>query len=115
MRPVLVEVTEGDPLVAPGAPCQPLEVAAVPLSGILEGPDAASLVTVTVPDRTPDVVGLKATEMVHLAPTINCAGQLFVWEKSPVVPIAEMLRAPCPALLNVNVWVEVVLPTSSTG
>src|SRR5579864_989223 len=40
--------------------------------------------------------------MVQPAPVAKVAGQLFVWEKSPLTEMPEMLRAASPVLLRVT-------------
>ena len=55
-----------------------------------------------VPVRVPDALGVKATEIVHLAPTATDPPQVFVSEKSPVATMLEMASGALPILLSVT-------------
>ena len=49
-------------------------------------------VTTRVPARGPGVAGVRLTLIVHLCPFFRVAGQLLVWEKSPVVAMLVMVN-----------------------
>lgn len=67
---------------------------------------------VNVPLREPVAVGVNVTLMVQLAPTAKDAGQLLVWEKSPLALMVTPVTADKPtALLNVIVLAALVVPT----
>jgi hypothetical protein len=91
----------------------------VPVSVIVCGlPDALS-VMVTAPDRDPAAVGVKVTLSAQLAEAASDpdpTGQLFVWEKSPllvpVIEILEMVRGPVPEFVSVTPLAELVVPTA---
>ena len=58
-----------------------------------------------VPPRAPLVVGVKVTLTVQFAPTARLellAGQVLVWEKSPLAPMLLMMTGTVPVLLTVT-------------
>jgi len=57
----------------------------------------------TVPVLVPPPVGVKRIEMVQLAPVEREAGQLFVWEKSPVIVNLTSFTLDLPEFTNVAV------------
>src|ERR1700733_13526847 len=96
-------------MVAPGAR---LVVAPMPLpvrltvAGLL----LALLVTVSVPVRVPDAVGLNVTFTVQELPAATLE-QLLVWLKSPVTETPETLAALVPELVTVTAWAAELEPT----
>jgi hypothetical protein len=59
---------------------------------------------VRVPVRVPMVVGVKVTEIVHVAPAASVfgvRGQVEVWAKSPAVEIPETVSALVVAFVSV--------------
>ena len=61
-----------------------LKSAPVPESWTVCGLPLALSLTVSVPVRLPETVGVNVTLSVQDEPAINVAGQLFACEKSPV-------------------------------
>ncbi len=59
--------------------------------------------TLSVPLRTPVVVGVKVTLKLQTAPEARLLGQLFVCAKSPLIPMLVMLSVAVPVLLSVTV------------
>ena len=49
-------------------------------------------VTTRVPVLAPATAGVRVTLMRQLFPLLKVAGQLLVWEKSPVVVMPEMVN-----------------------
>lgn len=74
-------------------------VAPVPFNVALAG---ALPLTEMVPLRGPVVVGVNVTLMVQLEETASEAGQLLVWEKSPVVEMPEIETGRSPVFVYVN-------------
>jgi hypothetical protein len=74
----------------------------VPLSATLCGLPVALSVTLTVPVRVPEAVGLKATLIVQLAWSPSEAGQLLVWAKSPMVEMPVINNGAVPVLVTVT-------------
>ena len=64
----------------------------------------------SVPDRAPEVVGLKVMETVQLPPTAVSEKQVLVCEKSPVVRIFWMSGVVGVTVLTVTVALLVVEP-----
>jgi hypothetical protein len=60
-------------------------------------------VMVKVPVCVPACVGAKKTLIVQAAPAARLCGQVFVWEKSPVITILVMVKAAVPLLVRVSV------------
>src|SRR3984885_4009798 len=95
------------------APRARLVVAPMPLpvrltvAGLL----LALLVTVSVPVRVPDAVGLNVTFTVQELPVATLE-QLLVWLKSPVTETPETLAALVPELVTVTAWAAELEPTS---
>src|ERR1700684_3898408 len=95
------------------APRARVVVAAMPLpvrltvAGLLW----ALLVTVSVPVRVPDAVGLNVTFTVQELPAATLE-QLLVWLKSPVTETPETLAAAVPELVTVTVLAAELEPTS---
>jgi hypothetical protein len=90
-----------------------IAVTPLPASWSVCGLPAALSVTVSVPVRAPDAVGVKVTEMVHVPP----AGKLFavvvhvsVSLKSPVAAIELIASVEVPRFVTVTVWGELVFP-----
>ena len=71
----------------------------------------ALLVTVSVPVRVPDAVGLNVTFTVQELPAATLE-QLLVWLKSPVTVTPETLAALVPELVTVTAWAAELEPTS---
>jgi hypothetical protein len=55
-------------------------------------------------------MGENVTFMVHCAAEGKVTPQLFVWPKSPVVEMPEMLREALPELVSVSGWLALVVP-----
>jgi hypothetical protein len=68
--------------------------------------------TVTEPDRAPTAAGVKVTLIEQLAPTASVVPHVFVWAKSPVIVIPEIVRGALPVFDSVALWTELVVPTS---
>ncbi len=66
---------------------------------------------VNVPDCPPEVVGMKETLMVQLAPAASVVPQVFVCAKGTVGAMAVMLMAVGPLLVRVTFWAGLVVPT----
>jgi hypothetical protein len=64
-----------------------------------------------VPVLVPTASGLKVTEMEQLAPTLKVAGQVLVWEKSPLAVMLEIVSVALPELISVTVWAWLLVPT----
>src|SRR5580704_9038262 len=69
-------------------------------------------VTVIAPLRVPVAVGVNVTLIVQEPPTATMLPQLFVWLKSPVATILEILRDALPVLFSVSAWAALVVPTA---
>src|SRR5258708_1789989 len=83
----------------------------LPLRATVVGLLLALLVTVTVPERAPDAVGLNETLTVQEPPTAMLA-QLLVWLKSPVTVTPETVAEVVPVLVTVTVRAAAVEPTT---
>src|SRR5260370_18327400 len=86
----------------------------LPLRPTVVGLLLALLVTVKVPVRVPDAVGLNATDTVQEPPTAT-AVQLLVWLKSPVTATFETVAELVPELVTVTVCAAAVEPTIVPG
>jgi hypothetical protein len=88
----------------------------VPVTVTLWGEPAALSAMATEADRAPASAGVKATEIVQLAPVAMLAAQVFVWLKSaafvPVIATLLMDSAALPELEMVIVWAVLVVLTS---
>jgi len=60
-------------------------------------------VMVKVPVRVPSTVGVNKTLIVQAAPAARLCGQVFVWEKSPVITMLVMVKAAVPLFVRVSV------------
>jgi hypothetical protein len=58
--------------------------------------------TLRVPVLVPLAVGLKVTLMVQEAPTAKRAPHVWVWGKSPLAAILDMVRVTVPVFLRVT-------------
>ena len=65
-----------------------------------------------VPVLVPTASGLKVTEMEQFAPALMVAGQVLVWEKSPLAVMLEIVSVALPVLVSVTVWEWLLVPTS---
>jgi hypothetical protein len=74
----------------------------------------ALLVTVRVPVRFPDAVGLNVTLTVQMLPAATLE-QLLVWLKSPVAATPETAAVVVPELVTVTVFAAEAEPTSVPG
>jgi hypothetical protein len=68
-------------------------------------------VTVSVPVRVPDAVGVKITLMTQLVPGAMLAVQLLVWAKSPLAAMLDKVSVPVPELVSMTVWPALGVPT----
>src|SRR5437868_5113203 len=66
-------------------------VVPVPVNETVCGLPAALSVTESVPVREPAAVGVKLTEIVHVADAATDVPQLFVWPKSPLAAMLMMV------------------------
>jgi hypothetical protein len=86
----------------------------VPLSAPLLGDPVALSETETEAERAPAEVGVKAIEIVQLAPTATLVPQLFVSLKSaalvPVTAMPVIESAAVPVLDTVSLWAALVVP-----
>jgi hypothetical protein len=89
-----------------------LKSSPVPVSETVCGLSAALSVRVIAPVRLPVAVGLNVTLIVQLAFTARLAPQLFVWAKSPLAEMFEMLSGSAPELVRVTVCALLVVPVS---
>src|SRR6266404_9505581 len=96
--------------LAAGEP--PVEPAPVPVMFTVCGLPEALSVRVSTPVRDPVAEGLKVTLRAQLAPVPRLVPQLFVWAKSPLAAILEMLRAALPLFVRVTARAELVVPTA---
>src|SRR3984957_8849504 len=83
----------------------------VPLRAAVVGLLLALLVTVRVPVRTPDAVGLNWTVTAQEPPTAMLV-QLLVWLKSPVAATFETVAEAVPELVTVTTCAGAVEPTT---
>lgn len=77
-------------------------------------PGASSLM-ITAPRRTSVVVGVKVTVIEQTAPTATLAGdrgQVFVWAKSPVAAMLEIVKGAPPLFASVTVCAALLVPTN---
>lgn len=74
-------------------------------------PDALSA-TVTEPERVPTAVGVKVTLIEQLAPAASVVPHVFVWPKSPVMVIPEIVSGAVPVFESVALWAGLVVPIS---
>ena len=85
----------------------------VPVNETVCGLPVPLLVRVSVPVRAPAAVGVKITEIVHVALIAMLAVQpVFVWAKSPLTAIFEIVSAAVPVFVTVTVWAELDAPTA---
>ena len=80
------------------------------MSATVCGLFAALSVIVSAPDRGPDAVGVKVTEIEHEAPAASDALQPLVCAKSPLVAIPLIVSAAVPLLVRVTVCAALVVP-----
>ena len=85
----------------------------MPDSAMIVGLLVASLLTVSVPVRTPVTVGVKVTLTVHEAltasePPSSCSSRA----KSPLARMNPMAAGSVPVLVSVTDWAPLVLPTA---
>ena len=85
------------------------EVGESAATGAVPVPD--SEIIVTAPVRDPVTVGLNVTLTEQFPPAATLAPQLFVWAKSPLAAMLEMVRAALPVLVSVTAWAVLVVPT----
>ena len=81
----------------------------VPVSAIDCGLPTALSVIITLPVRVPTAVGVKVTEIVHLAPAITALPQVLVSLKSPLAAILEMFRVAVPVFVSVTTLAALVV------
>ena len=120
--PVFVTVTVWAALGTPTATFPKLkDVAERPSSGAVPVPvtdtvcglPVALLIRVSVPARAPTAVGVKMTEIAHVALTAMLGVQPeLVWEKSPPIDIFEIASAAVPVFVTVKVWAALDAPTT---
>jgi hypothetical protein len=60
-------------------------------------------VMVKVPVSVPATVGANETLIVQAAPAARLCGQVFVWEKSPVITMLVMVKAAVPLFVRLSV------------
>lgn len=68
----------------------------------------AAPVTVSVPERFPPCVGVKVTLIMQLARPFSTPGQLFVWPKSPLATMLEIVTLELELLVRVTTEAELV-------
>src|ERR1700743_3470384 len=83
----------------------------VPLRFAVYVPAEVFVVTVSVPARGPEAVGVNTTLMLHVAPASSVAPQSWLSEKSPVVAMFEIAIWPSPLLVSTNTDPFDELPT----
>src|ERR1035437_1461349 len=86
-----------------------------PDSGTVVGPPVASVVTVRLPELTPDAAGVNVMLMVQVPPAVIDVPQVLVWAKSPVAAIEETVASAVPVLEIVTLWASDVAPTLVVG
>jgi hypothetical protein len=69
-------------------------------------------VTDNDPVRLPPADGLNVTLMEQLAPAARLEPQVFVWLKSPLAVILEIVSAALPALVSFTAWAVLEAPTN---
>ena len=84
----------------------------MPVRDTLCGLPEALSTTVTEPDRVPTAAGVKVTLIEQLAPTASVVPHVFVWEKSPVIVIPEIVTGVVPVFDSVALWTSLVVPTN---
>jgi hypothetical protein len=84
----------------------------VPLNATLCEPLTALSEILRLPVLMPPTVGLKVTEMEHLAPALTVPPHVFDWEKSPLVEMLEIASDALPTFVSVTVCAELVVSTS---
>jgi len=85
-----------------------LPFAPVPVRVTLCGLPEALSVTLKVPVRVPEAVGVNVTLMLQFPPPANELPQLLVWPKSPLAAIPVMVSAVLPVLERVTVCAALV-------
>jgi hypothetical protein len=78
---------------------------------VLFGTPLLLSVTVRVPVRVPLAVGLKVILTVQEPFALTLPPQVFVWLKSPLMPMLLMVSAALPVLLSITVCEALVVPT----
>ena len=66
---------------------------------------------VKTPVSVPLAAGLKVTLMVQEPPTAKIMPQVWVWEKSPLIAMPEMIRVAVPVFLRVTLCGLLLVPT----
>ena len=89
--------------------------APVPDSATVVGLFVALLVTVRLPVRVPDAVGVNVTLTVQEPPAAIDVPQLLVCAKSPVAATLETDAAAVPVLVTVTVWAALVVLSAWLG
>src|SRR5438552_9285752 len=82
----------------------------IPVRLIICGLLLALSVIVTDPVMVPVVVGLKVTEIVHLAPATTVVPHVLVWANGTLAATLEMASALVPVLVRVTFFVPLVDP-----
>lgn len=80
-----------------------------PVNPTVCGLPAALSVTVMEPVLAPRTVGVNITEIVHVPAGATDAPQLFVWLKSPITAMLEIVRAAEPELVSVTTCTALAL------
>ena len=120
--PVLVRVRVCPPLVDPTIWLEKVKsvgarlaagpaVTPVPVKVTVCGLPAALSEMLRLPLRVPVAVGIKITLTVQLFPAGTLVAQLFVWVKSPVAVILEIVSAALPVLVRVTDCAALLVPT----
>ncbi len=94
---------EGDTLATGTVP--------VPVKPALCGLPLALSVTVSVPVRVPEAVGVKVTLIAQCVPGARAPPQLFVWPKSPFTAMLVTLSDAPPVLVSVTACAPLAVPT----
>lgn len=81
----------------------------VPLREALCEPLPALSEMLRLPVREPPAVGLKVTAMVQVAPALMVPPHVFVWEKSPLVEMLEIVSGALPTFISVTVCAALVV------
>ena len=84
------------------------EVTPWPVKGLVWGLPKEELVTVSVPDLVPALVGVKVTGRLHDAPAFRVVGQVPALEKSPLTSMLEIVSGAFPRL-RIKMFVEGVV------
>lgn len=93
----------------------PAVVVPVPERDTECGLPGASLVMLKAPLRAPATVGVNVTLSVHSALDAKLAGsvpQVFIWPKSPVIPMAEIVSGAVPVFFSVTARGALVVLTA---